>query len=47
MESSELIKLCYEWRIQNLGVDRWVKKLEEDIYIYIYIYMWKKQLESI
>jgi hypothetical protein len=28
-DSSELIKLCYEWQMENLKVDSWAKKLKE------------------
>jgi hypothetical protein len=45
MESSELIKLCYEWQIKNLRVDSWMKKLKEELESIGLAYIWQNQLE--
>jgi 1,2-phenylacetyl-CoA epoxidase catalytic subunit len=31
MDSSELVKICYEWQMNNLKVDGWAKKLKEEL----------------
>jgi hypothetical protein len=45
MDSLELIKLCYEWQMKNLKVDRWAKKLKEELEKIGLAYIWQNQME--
>jgi hypothetical protein len=31
MDSSELVKMCYEWQLNNLKVDGWAKRLKDEL----------------
>jgi hypothetical protein len=45
MDSSELVKMCYEWQMNNLQVDGWAKKLEEELEKMGLAYIWQNQTE--
>jgi hypothetical protein len=44
MDSSELVKMCYEWEMNNLKVDGWAKKLKELEKVGL-AYIWQNQAE--
>jgi hypothetical protein len=44
MDSSELVKMCYEWQMNNLKVDGWAKKLKELEKMGL-AYIWQNQAE--
>jgi hypothetical protein len=31
MDSLEIIRSCYEWRINNLDIEGWAKELKEEL----------------
>jgi hypothetical protein len=31
MDSEEIVRVCYEWQINNLKADGWVRKLKEEL----------------
>jgi hypothetical protein len=31
MDASELVKMCYEWQMNNLKLNGWAKKLKEEL----------------
>jgi hypothetical protein len=45
MDSSELVKMCYEWQMNNLKVDGWAKKLKEELERMGLTYIWQNQTE--
>jgi hypothetical protein len=45
MDSSELVKICYEWQMNILKVDSWAKKLKEELDKMGLAYIWQNQTE--
>jgi hypothetical protein len=43
MDSLEIIKMCYEWQINNLKVQGWAQKLREDREKTGLEYIWQSQ----
>jgi hypothetical protein len=45
MDYSELVKMCYEWQMNNLKVDGWAKELKEELEKMALAYVWQNQTE--
>jgi hypothetical protein len=45
MDSSEIVRACYEWKINNIKVDGWAKKLKEELEKIRLAYIWQSQSE--
>jgi hypothetical protein len=45
MDSSEFVKMCYDWQMKNLKVDGWTKKLKEELEKMGLAYIWQNQTE--
>jgi hypothetical protein len=45
MDSSELVKMCYEWQMKNLKVDGWAKKLKVELEKMGLAYIWQNQIK--
>jgi 1,2-phenylacetyl-CoA epoxidase catalytic subunit len=45
MDSSELVKMCYEWQLNSLKADDWAKKLKDELGKMGLAYIWQNQTE--
>jgi hypothetical protein len=45
MDSSETVKMCYEWQMNNLKVDGWANKLKEELEKMGLACIWQNQTE--
>jgi hypothetical protein len=45
MDSLEIIRMCYEWHINNLKVQHWAQELEEELEKTGLEYIWQSQAE--
>jgi hypothetical protein len=44
MDSEEIVRVCYEWQINNLKADSWVRKLKEELGKIDLACIWQNQL---
>jgi hypothetical protein len=46
MDSLEIVRTFHEWQINNLNVEGWAKKLEEELEKIALPYIWQSQAEN-